>query len=568
MPDTSFWMNARNLRQYIQHLIIIMKKSKFPSKARVTNIENKSEILDKKKDIKKGNPTETHIVYNSNTYQNHPIYYFSDSVYESSLFIFISFIGEISLLQKLDAFALAEHNKNDRFCNLRTCSFHWPKLSDVEITLMAVSLDSCCKYVITEYNWQDVVTEDTIISEEVCDKSGRVQHIAKGRKTYKIYLNSNVPYVMEFMSDIPMAIGNEELLLQKMSTDPERLIEYCRNVGNAFGKLIQHFGTSAYMNLMRNFTNSLSSDVNLTKRQRKKLLETFCEEICAELENIYGNEDTYQMLFSIKVLFIDPSLRCIRINANRKIEIIVKEEILDICKCGFNLSDTKLNIKINEINAIMIQSHIRKFLVKNLLKYHDEKYLKHLNVISAFKKIYDAIFSTRNRFIVLKRIILRMFNTNKSLEDIRLLYSLYEDLQNYLQYTILTGTSKVFLKDWCLIARCVVYIIHDQELRLLVRFIINKEFIYIIKVTNNDTMEEFEFSINNIFSCGCKPNNRGYTILVSGYAASNMQLDWKLYIGHVKMCEEPLINVNYNYPMYSDKVVYTYIPNIDEIICR
>lgn len=568
LPDISFWINLLNLRQHIEHVMIVMKKSKFLSKVRVTSIDGKkSDIVDQKKDTKKTITNESHIIYNSTTYHNQPLYYFSDSLYRSSLFIFLYLTGDVTVLRKLQMFSSPDKNKNEKICNIRTCSFHHPYLyNEEEIILLTPTVDDTCKYAVNKYNWQDVVIGDAVIADEVCSKSGKVQDVSEGRNIYSIYVNSTVAYVVDLMSDIPITVGNEEQLLQRIGTDPERFIDYCRNVANAFGKLIQNFSTTEYVNSMRNFTNALAYNVSLTKRQRMNVLKAFCDELCSELEKMHGQEDPYNVLFSLKVLFLDPTLRCV--TKATEVTYVKTSELINICECSLNLSDTKLNIKMNELSAVMIQSHVRQFLVRNLLRYHDETYQKHFNVITSFKKIYDSIFSIKNRYVILKTIILRMFHSNERMNNVKYAYHLYKDLQNYLQYKILNGTLNVFNNEWYMILRCVVYVKYDIELRLLIRFISDKEFNYIIKINNNDTMDVFEFTTNDISSYSCKPNVKGYTILVTGRAVKTVQLDWKLYVGHVKLHDESLIDVDYTHPIQSNRIIYSYIPNCNDFICR
>lgn len=370
---------------------------------------------------------------------------------------------------------------------------------------------------------------------------------------------------MDILCDMPITICTEETLLQRLTQVPESLTEYCCNVANSFGRLIQSFGTPDYIIKMRELGTSLASNVKLNKKQFITLLTVFSEELSLELQRLYGNEDAYPVLYALKVLFLNPNLRCV-LNPKTYIEKEITE--WDLCRCGDNEDDTKLVMITNEINAIKIQSHIRQYLTKNLLKYHDEKYPKHNKLVDSLRQIYYDVFNLEKRYVVLKKILLRVFHLNENMNDIKELIPLYKDLENYAELITFNGTLNVLQNNWYLIVKCLIHVKHSKELKISIRCFVNHGFSYTVKVINNDTLEEMDFLINNVPSANYKTNINGYTVLVYGNATITETIDWKLYIGHVKMTDSPLIDVTHIYPLYSERITFTYSPNFYDNICR
>lgn len=201
-----------------------------------------------------------------------------------------------------------------------------------------------------------------------------------GRHTYKLYINSNTHYVMDLLCDIPIAIGSEENLLHEMAQTPELFAEFRTDLANAFAKLMQSFGTPSYVESMRDFTRTLTAEAVLTKPQKHRLCTNFVHELTHELHALFHQEDLPAVLFAIKILFLDPRIKCTPEAAKRPQITLEKVIIFGVCECGFDEVDEKSVMKQQETEVLVLQKHVRRFLVRNLLSYHKEAHKKHMEV--------------------------------------------------------------------------------------------------------------------------------------------------------------------------------------------
>lgn len=373
---------------------------------------------------------------------------------------------------------------------------------------------------------------------------------------------------MDLLCDIPVAVGNEELLLNKMSKTPECFIEYCTNVGNSFGKLLESFGDlSAYREARRDFVKTLKCEANLTKIQTETLIDSFVEELSLELIRIFEQyEKFYPLLFAMKVLFLNTRLK---MQAKVENDTIIGEEQFssDICECGFDAEETKTAVHLKDDSAVLIQSAVRMFLVQNLISYHNQSHPKHSYMIDQLQVIYDTVFKKQNRHTVLMRILSNFFHINKNMINIKELFPLYRDLRNYLDLTIINGTLTVVENEWYLVARCTLRVNHDN-LNIMIRFFPCDNMKYVVRAIDNDTDEEKEFLINNVCSYDYKSNINGYTIIVYGTSLFTCTFDWRIYICHMKITDKPIIEVSLHKPLYKECVAYNYIPNVNNYISR
>ncbi|KAK4881109.1 hypothetical protein RN001_004428 [Aquatica leii] len=529
--DKYIWVDFNEIAPYLNHLYLYFKLSRFKKVTRITNILQKDDGKDASK--AKGAkapvlPISKLLMWNNSLMcaRNEPIYIFCDSVDYKLIVINLAQEGNVDVLTNKSATNI---------------------IYDVPFSYILIE----------DYNWQSQKISDIVISLRTYGNKTLLMEINPGRFVFRMWLKSEKSFFINIMSDSDIEIGSLEYVLEYMSHESERLMQFCDNVSSCYGQLVQKLGTPSYKDALKLFYKSYLPESTLTKAQLIAVHDIFMKELITMVNNVSSKEELKIRILALKVLFLNPKIDYDCNFFSRKMN--------SICEDTSNDDDTE-SIELKEKAVVVLQTAFRRFLVLRLSSMHNQKHLDHLKIFEKLKFIYNDIFSVSNRMVACANLVRHFLLINPTMIDISQEYALTKDLKSTIHLKHFVGSVPVCANDWIPINR---YIFHcnSVEPTTIKIYLFSNLTKYMVRVFNNDTKKEIIRFTNNVIVNDYESNTNGYTVFCYGWSDFQGECRWKLNFVTVKTKSVITITVP-DVRIVNNVIKQIYRPNVYNYICR
>lgn len=566
--DYIFWVDFEKIFPLIDFYGIIMHSpGQLETWIQISDLEPQKS----KKENKSKNTTEppsniTYIKYpcELKVSRNQPLYIFTDSIDEKLLHISFEHSGNVDILKKIEGVVEKDLEKfgSSTVCNIRNCPAYNKQSNSNLHRHRKVLLDRpISKFVINAYNWQSNAVGKVVLFGSTYGKRGYMMEIKPGRFVYQLFINSSPSYYFHIMTKSYVVAGSEEVIIEHMTKNSDRLTNMCYQVSSCFGKLVQAFGTPDYIQSMRNFIKSLKPEEEIPKTSSLMITDTFLGILMNTIYDSFTDADLPDVFFALQVLFLDTRFKFQFINVPKS----KSSKYLDRCLCEKD-SEEELEIEKHvEKSAVRITSIFRGFFIRKLLGYHKQTNERYLEIFNTLHKVYMTLFGVDKRVEVCVP-MLRKLIFSETMATICQYYGIYHDMQSQIELKKFTGLTNAEAGDWVAITKHVFYCksSHPVPVKIILFSNLTK---YVVRVFNNDTNQEMRRFTNNVLVEDYKSNKNGYTVVSYGWAEETKSVPWKLCFITPQWGTKHVISVNESFVMQQIITDY-YIPNPMNLICK
>lgn len=477
LPDNSIWCDFLKVWQHVEFAHIYFKPSRFETNLTITDMPLEQKTGEKGR----GNILLNHSL-EPVEFRNEALYVFVDSI-DYKLMVFN--LCHAGLLEGLEMKSkkLQSTDDNQRISLMSESSSKL--LSVLEIvrsrrslktedetndTSESKSVHSLGSFILEEYNWQnDKIGEVKTFLNSLGTKSTLIT-FDKGRLCFRLWIQSRGSYCLNILSDVAIAVGNLELILDQMTSESQRLTECCFNISSSYGRLVQAFGTPDYPAALKKFYSSYKPDASPQKGVHDALLADLLD----FLGKTFGESDFNYFAFALRVLFLNTNIGLRGVS-------FADDEVDDIE--SFTSQDISI-LKEVERAAVTIQAFFRRIHVQRLKKRHEQTDNEYMKIFEALKKIYEACFSVDKRLSV----CLGFMRSLLKRPEFEKCYSWAKDLESVVEVQSFAGTCGAVLSNWVPICR---YVFHCEEVNVVVKIVLFGEIKQrLVRVFDNDNGRE------------------------------------------------------------------------------
>lgn len=414
---------------------------------------------------------------------------------------------------------------------------------------------------VENFNWKKRKIGDMNFNITTFGTTSLILDLPKGRHVYRIWLQTDLPYVLQIFSGENFKVGRLDDILESMTTESELFIRKYYKICIAFGNIVRCFGTAEYPAAVNSFYKSYQPNVILNKNQRSQVHNAFMEEFINLLKNYYSMDKHYDIIKTVKILFLNPLIKIPQV----PVEYTPKKEV---CVNDMSCICNKVDDNILEAAATKIEAFFKMIYFRKLKEHHNVHHKFFSKFLNLTRSIYIDIFSSKVRENTCSQ-LLRSLISNKNLENIAKYFTFYNDLDSVIDLQYFFGEALEFKSNvWIPLVKKVFYCNTDNPIWIRpVLYTTLSE--YMLRTFNNDTGEEIDRLVNNTMVAQYVSNAWGYTILVYGWASDvNVKpSQWKLYLMVEKILAVSPVSVissiNTNGYLHGN-----YIPNLDKLIFR
>lgn len=577
-PDPSIWIDFSNVCDHITEICIYLKPSQFRHSFKITDLSEsatdsrasgkvKSEKGAKGKDSKKtiqNGPKVITWYKNLIESRNQPLYIFIDSLDFKYLVISMSQVGCEKFLKEGKIPPCLEKQPSYRVCNVDLCPHNHPHNLQRKKTDFK-SCKSSSYFAILNYCWQNNKLGKLVTCISSNGMKTTILDFGPGRKVLQLWIKSDTSYVMNILSDVSIEICTTEYLYDCLCRESVCLTEICNEISSKFGRLIQKFGTSDYKEGIREYFNSyLPKNFALSDGVRDLFHSCFMEHFLRTVQEAFAENDWPLLLFSLKVLFLDPSLK---FPIDFKKTNIIKEDDSCVCLCGkkeniFSIEEIKQRNKA----ASLIIAAFRTFNVKNLLKLHDQSHKQYLKVFETLKGIYTQVFGIQRRILLCNGLLRHFYLLDSNVTKYKHTYKIYKDLQHVVDRKQFKGNISTAPNSWVPITAHIFYINSPHPLTLRIELFTDLKK-YLVRVFDNDNKYEIKKHTNNVCVSLYDVNESGYTVLCYGWTENAKIVSWKICFITLRERSQSSIIVSEN-SINKQVLIDNYIPNPFNLLCK
>lgn len=529
--DPTLWVDFYQFSKYIDNMYIFFKPSMMHSHLKITDVQEKRPQVPKStKDHK-----EKRIIwpYHLKLYSNEPLYFFLDTMDPKMLIISFSHTGNRAILEQK---CLVVH------CNLTSL---WQKkftFSD------RCNLQTHGNIVMEKYDWETETFGDHVLEVNTTGNKSVSISLDAGRQVMRLWITSVSSYHITLLSDVDVEVGPLEFILDKMQLESERFLQFCLDHGTAFGNVIQAFGTPEFPGVLRQFYQSFYPNIQgVTKKGIEELQQGLLE--------LYGglvkqkNPECGEVIYCLRVLFLNPSLgkdlhcppqkpiKSKEKKVNPKIIKIESPPQWDDDECLSPESSRSKSSKSSGDDlkkeaemywaACKIQAFFKMIYVKKLKQCHDKDHPRFNKVYEVLKTFYKNFLNVDKRFEFLPGLFRRLL----MIPNEGALLSYYpwcDDLGSVINNQIINGSVTISNEgyQWVPIGRFAFFIDSPFEESVKIVLFTNIEQ-FVVRVFNNDTLEEVFRGVNCACVAGYTCNAKGYTLLGYGWSTEQKTYFYK-----------------------------------------
>lgn len=518
--DQSVWVDFSDIEVHINTLHIFFRPSQF-----VTNIQLSNCRVDQSKDKLKKTEEKLHQELkwplSLKDSRNEPLYLLVDSLDKNLLILHLCQSGYVSRIVS---------------------------------PLMPTEEKPYAYAVLEEYNWQNNVISTIHLFLRTIGSRTMLLYLPAGRAIYKLWIWCNNDYCLNILCNISLTVGTVDNIFDAMHAESLLLSKLTQDVGTAFGNLVQSFGTTTYIEQMRKFYKVYIPGISANKATLRKLYNEF---ISILLEQIPAKHQ----IDALKVLFLDPNISR---NTKKTRSMIYNHETLNR-EFVLQEPEDKTEIRIKERAAVKIQSIMKCIYIRNLLERRKQNNKRYCETYDILKDIYYNIFSDTKRTLcmtMLKHLYLKCDELHHTFMHNEILKAVDIKVQ---KGTVSPTTSTNVSGSWIFITRQKFINKSPEALVMRVALFANLSK-HIVRIFNNDNLEEIRRVTNNAEGHFYPPNKKGFTIMCYGWINDMSKINWKLYLVYLKTSSLGFIITEDILDMKS--ITCCYLPNVYSNICK
>lgn len=333
-------------------------------------------------------------------------------------------------------------------------------------------------FILEKFKWdRNKLGHPEVILNTFGTKSALV-NFGEGRFTFRLWIYSETPFVLNVLSDVHVAVGSFELLLENMAMESQCLTNMCYDISSSFVKLVTNFGTPDYRQCLRTFYSSYKPrGCELTKLQANEVHESFLQQILMVLKDNFTVDDFNNCTLALRVLFLNPYIK-------QDIKMLSQTSRIEVDIVSINSEDT-LILKEIERAATVIQSFFRTIYVQSIIRMQKESHKKHAIILAALKKIYTCVFGAQQRMhtcpLILRNILFDLPY---------LVHPLKRDIRSVIHLQSLTGQAAAIPQaTWIPVCRCIFQVNSLDPVNVGV-YLFCELANYMVRVFDNDTGNE------------------------------------------------------------------------------
>ncbi|CAG9769843.1 unnamed protein product [Ceutorhynchus assimilis] len=405
--------------------------------------------------------------------------------------------------------------------------------------------------VLEEYDWESNSVGIFIKSINTLGSESVIMELKPGRYSFRIWLTSHCPYVLQIFADKPLTIGSLEDYLIACSKESLRLTNLCQELSSSYGKLVQSFGTPDHSQCLKNLYGCYRPQQPLTKKELAITHKIFFEEFCKIATN------SQDVVKAVELLFL-------QLKTFDYINPYVDEPHLDPQK--FELSAQIEYAEKMQSAAVIIQAFFKQIYVRAMLRKFDKSHKDNSAIFGYLKKNYEDIFSG-DKHVTCLNLFRKIFDRSE-LISFRNKFDIFQDTKSVLDLQIFNGVLVTHELTWISICRYDFSINFDEPILLKITLFSNLKTQF-VRVFNNDNKNEVNQLFDNVLVEKYSPNNNGYTVVAYGFPPDGMNVDkinWQLVFATKKIYREDVLITNTTLTTLSLRDQY--IPNFNNIICR
>lgn len=432
--------------------------------------------------------------------------------------------------------------------NLNQCGH----VSRIATPCVPISEEPYANAVLEDFVWQENRLGKIHIFLRTLGSKTVLVYLGPGRVTCKLWIWCNNDYFLSVLCNVQVTIGSVDNVFDGMCAESLLLAKVAQDAGIAFGNLVQAFGTPDYKEQMRAFCKTYTTGLHLAKLVSKRLYNEFMDTLLQHLESKAA-------AYAMKILFIDPN---ISYKGLKKTESYT----YSISDIGSYAGDDEITqTKIQERAATKIQSILKCVYIRKLVDMHKQSNKKYYEVYEQLKKIYFELFADNKRPVCM-RILKEFFLKSQDLSHTYLYKELLKtiEIKTYKGTAIIPGTTNI-AGTWVFITRQKFINKSPEPLMLRVALFANLPN-YVVRIFNNDDLQEVKRSTNNVEGYFYPPNLKGFTILCYGWVNEATKLIWKLYLVYQKTGAPTFITSEET--LDTRMLSHSYTPNVNSNICK
>ncbi|KAL1505284.1 hypothetical protein ABEB36_004881 [Hypothenemus hampei] len=564
-PDPSMWIDFMEIRTEIVRVTVYFQSKCFKSKTNVSDLNfiNKSGDFD-----------YVCAPFEFKESKNESIYMFMDSIDYKFVLINLAQLGNAAMLD-IECETVEEEivdemaeNKDLDICDEivlwktrkmkeKSSDSFLSKSIERSSILMENAHFHTITFVMEEYSWEsNSIGNSKVVLRSWGTKSMLID-LPPGRASFRLWISSSCPYLLQIFSDTKTTIGCLEKYLTNSGQESEMLTNLSHEIASCFGKLVQSFGAATYPLTKRNFYHTYKPFQNLDKQQLVLVHTIFYN----EMQKMIAENSSIAAVAHVNLLFL-------QLRTFDYMNPYVEESHLLPDK--FPYKEQIDYAKKMQRAAVKIQAFFKGLYIRKLMKKTRETHKEYYAIFDNLKKIYYNIFSVEHRLVFCPMLIRRFFERDEIIEKVAHKFEIFNDIKSVLNLTIFTGTHVVQENNaWVPICRYEFFVKSANPLKIKINLFCNLKHYY-VRVFDNESQQEVGRIVNDVIVEKYASNTTGYTILAYGWSAKHIQkVNWKLILANQKTSKNYLTvlpNVNGLPSVMTLKGHY--IPNHSNVICR
>lgn len=427
--------------------------------------------------------------------------------------------------------------------------------------------------ILEKYNWFFVSNSlNQSITISTTGNKSTIMELEAGRQLLRIHNRSDSSLTI-VSSDTDFHLGDRATVQQLMTTESDRIEQMSKIISDNLRKAYQSFGTRNYLTMLENFYRSYMPSSQFAPSKENKNFRTlihhfFMKEQIRLIRETVPNEELEDILYSLRVFFINPHIRLeyLNLTTNQKTprDFTNKESL----KTWFSTSRGKIS-NFDEA-ATTIQSFLKMALVKKYKQLHNSDHALHTQIRERLLKISGLFDSS-----LASRLLRNVINCHSSLRE---LYPCSEDFIHVLNIQKFRGVlGNIRHEQWFPIIRLVVNTKPTETVLAAFELLIDLPR-FALRVFNNQNGREVTRIMNHVVPVHYKYLPDGYTVFAYGWSDRQYfkELDWTFRVVTMKgdpmlyqLGDQQPLSLETKPPkLMVDELIGTYIPNAKSYISR
>ncbi|XP_043494939.1 androglobin-like [Polistes fuscatus] len=581
IEDISFWCDFNKMASYVKTVQLFYKPEYFEFTLRMSDsfsLDDQKKMnlasREQKRRGSKKSPTSDVVHGDSiefmNTYawprtmkssRNEPLYLFCDSLEDKFFLINLS-----SMEERLPFSSLVSNEEE----------------VDDSITIR-LSSENVSYLIVEKHSWFFRPTESrTLISISTSGTKSSVLELKGGRHLLRIYCRSESRCFVSISSNTIFHVGDRLKIHRLMITESDRIDFLVKHVSNSIAKAFLSFGSKDYISNLMTFYRSYMPDLRgfTERRDRaffKQIHEHFMEELLESIKMIFQSEDVPEILSSLRIFFLDPTIGLKR-HKTSSIIFDVFREIDDSSSLKENYSSESIDGEMVWIDynqaARVIQSFFKMVIVKRYKQRHDTNHKDHSKILTSLLKIAE-LFDYSNGESLACSLLRKVIQKNQRFNEA---YPCSKDFQYVLKIQECKGSLlNVKPNQWIPITRLIVNAKENETIFGTIQLFTNLPS-YNLRLFNNETGREIWRIVNNVAPSNYPYTTFGYTLFAYGWCDNQKLRDteWILHFVTIKgksmfyqLADKEPISLTTKIPtLIIEETFNTYIPNTMNLISK